>query len=742
MQRSSPNALATLAASALAFALIALGEWATLTHLEGARVQALLFTLGLSLALSAPLIIGLGLFLPPLLRQARPGAFLLSYAWPWTARATPAAARSRVAAALTALSGGAGLIAAAAFMGGRLAHGFANPALTGPFTALLTLGGLALAALLTPGLYSAARWLYSRLLPAGHLIGVPSPALPLLIIGAAALFIGLRIGQLDLGSYRYGGYLAVSLGVVLSVALSLLTYRLPRALNLALLALLLLTGGGALWATLNGFEAAPIAARAVAQEGHMGAVGLKVGRALLDFDRDGAAGLLGGGDCAEGDPAIGPHAKEIPGNGIDDNCRGGDAPKLEDAPKPPASAPASAPVAEPEAPKWSPKRLNVVMLVLDTVRYDHLGVYGYARPNSPNIDAWAKDAVLFERVYAQAPNTPRSFPSIFTGRYPSRVSWVKRFDRFSSLKPENQSIFEIFQAGGWHTEAISSHWYWEKSGNIKDGVDRWDNEGFLTIKESNTQISSEIIAGRTVERLKALSAQDKPFMLFVHFFDPHSRYMHHKEFKVYEEDLKTKKIKKVGLKEKYDTEIAYTDHHIARIFEQLQALNMYEDTLIMVYSDHGESFGEHHHNYFHGRTVYDEELRVPMLIRMPGVAAKREPRTIALIDILPTLAEIVGLSAPEAQGISFAPLLHGIGEYPQARDIYLEQLPYPGYEKHIMGLLRGDIKVIRNITDNVNMVFNLKDDPKENKNLLDQDKKAGETLFQKLDAFIDSDPGE
>ncbi|MCA9526418.1 MAG: sulfatase, partial [Myxococcales bacterium] len=391
--------------------------------------------------------------------------------------------------------------------------------------------------------------------------------------------------------------------------------------------------------------------------------------------------------------------------------------------------PPEPPPPEPTAPRYAPKRFNVVFILIDTLRPDHLGLYGYERATSPNLDAWAKDAVVFDDVWAQAPNTPRSMPSIFTGRYPSRIQWVERYANYGSLKPENESIFEVFQAGGWRTEVVSAHWYFERAGGIKDGVDLWDNQGFTTIKESNTQTIAHELTPRAVARIEALSAGEQPFFLLVHYFEPHGRYMNQPSATVFGKELV----------DKYDSEISYVDKHLAPLFAALDKPGVKEKTTVVITADHGEAFKEHG-LYFHGRTVYHEELRVPLAVRVPGVAPRRVPDLTGLIDLLPSLAEHVGLKAARAQGRSFLPALKG--DALPARTLFGEQLPYPNYQTHMVGVVRSDgLRVVRNVTDNVTEVFDLKADPKEKTNLLGADPAAAEDLRQALDRFLDADPG-
>lgn len=704
----------------------------------GAGLALALHTIGLTGLAGLVIGIGLAIVVPPLVATTRPWQWAKRYVYP--ARDTPGADLNDAAAWVCAALFAFAPVALAAGIAGRIAHGFMNPSLVLPFTALGAVMGVALAVVTLFPVRAFVRWFLNKIVPHGRVAGLGSPGWPFVLVVVLKLVVAYKIGGLDLGAFKLGGLYILAGGTLLTLLLiAVWRDRPPVRPGIGAVICLALVLGGAIWAVV-GLGDAPVSKRVIPLNGHLSRTVVATLRTALDGDGDGYSSMLAGGDCDDTNPKINPSAREIPGNGVDENCAGGDAPLIDAADiKPPSATPSSAASAGvasavSAAPSTAPppkKKLNVIFVVIDTLRPDHLGLYGYERATSPVIDAWAKDAVVFENAFAQGPNTPRSMPSIFTGRYPSRVEWVKRYANYGKLKPENETIFEIFSEAGWATEAISAHWYFERADGIKQGVDTWDNTGFTTIKKSNTQTMAHKLTPRAISRVEALSAAEKPFFLFVHYFEPHGRYMNQKSATIFGKKLM----------DKYDSEISYVDKHLAPLFDTLKAKGLYENTVVVLTADHGEAFKEHGF-YFHGRTVYTEELKVPLLIRAPGVAPKRVEDFVGLVDLLPTLAGINGLKAPKAQGKDLSPVMTGTGALP-ARYLFMEQLAYPNYKTHIVAALNTEsgVKVIKDITKNVIEVFDVKADPGEQKNLLDADPKAGEDVRKALDQFIDTDPG-
>lgn len=387
----------------------------------------------------------------------------------------------------------------------------------------------------------------------------------------------------------------------------------------------------------------------------------------------------------------------------------------------------------PAVPKVAATAPNVLFIMVDTVRADRLGVTGYRRNGvsiTPRLDAFAAQGVRFTRTYAQGANTPRSLPSMWTSRYPSQIPFVDVFHNFPPVNDDASFLFESLRDGGLRTTGFSSHFYFDRKRNVAQGFAEYDNTGALNVKGSNGDFAAPRIVPRAIARLEALAAAKTQFAMFVHLFEPHSTYLEHDEFPV--------KLKKTaGLEEKYDYEIAIADRFVGEVLDAVDRLALADHTVVVILSDHGEAFGVHRAPeegklFFHGQALYDEVLRAFLLIRAPGVAPAVRDDLVGLIDVAPTILDLVGIPAPPTfVGRSLAPLLRGESLPPRPVGAQLQSTP--AWKHDATAFIDGTDKIILH-DDGHAEVFDLAADPEERHDLAD-DKPRTDRLRAALAAW-------
>lgn len=310
-------------------------------------------------------------------------------------------------------------------------------------------------------------------------------------------------------------------------------------------------------------------------------------------------------------------------------------------------------------------RPNVVVYLIDALRADRLGCYGYDRPVSPRIDDFARDAVLFERAQAQTSWTRASVASIFTGLM-AQVHSANGDD--DALSPEVKTIAEFLKAAGYKTVGISTNGNAGPGVGFGQGFDKFKNLGPVRSEECN------------VEASKWLDRRDEtaPFFMWVHTVDPHAPYMPPDDLRaVFAPDVVDENAGHVDrvegltrdprrvtpqliadLRALYDAEIAANDRTFGALIDDLQTRGLYDDALIILVADHGEEFFDHG-GWTHGKTLFGEQLDIPMIIKYPGEGGGRRINEIVQhVDLLPTILRELGLAAPEGiQGRSLQVLL-------------------------------------------------------------------------------------
>ena len=294
-------------------------------------------------------------------------------------------------------------------------------------------------------------------------------------------------------------------------------------------------------------------------------------------------------------------------------------------------------------------RPNIILITVDTTRADRVGFLGSPRGLTPNLDAVAKQGVVFTRAYSQVPLTTASHATILTGTYPQ----FNRVNDFGApLTKDLPYLPSVLHEHGYKTAAFVGSVILDPVRGAAPGFDRgFDvyDAGFSSRLPGTDRYKTEERRGGEVidHALAWLSKQHMgPFFLWVHLYDPHSPYDPPEPFKTrYASDP-------------YDGEIAYADSVLGKLLNQLRARGLYDGAFIAMMSDHGEAFGEHGERE-HGIFLYDETLHVPLLLKLPGghPAGNRIEERVRLVDVAPTILQAAGVSTPQImQGESLVAL--------------------------------------------------------------------------------------
>ena len=374
---------------------------------------------------------------------------------------------------------------------------------------------------------------------------------------------------------------------------------------------------------------------------------------------------------------------------------------------------------------WSTRDTSagpIVLISIDTLRADHLPVYGYTKVATPAIDALAKEAVVFTRAYAHSPQTLPSHTSMLTGLLPFEHG--VRDNVGFTLRNNTRMLQHYLRDRGYATAAMVSSFVLRPETGISAGFDAYDAEMPPASPEVSVgQVQRDGAATiAAAEKWLDRRPSDAPFFMFLHLYEPHTPYAPPQRYARYEP---------------YDGEIAYADELIGRFKESLRARGLYDDATIVLLSDHGEGLGEHGEQE-HGLFLYEESVRVPLIVKLPRSrqAGRRIDAPVQHIDLLPTLLALTGGAPPDLlQGRSLVPLLHG-GTLSEV-GVYAEAL-YARYHfgwSELYSLTDSRFKYIRAPKEEL---YDLTRDPREQQNLAGERTEARGAMRTAIERLLGS----
>lgn len=378
-------------------------------------------------------------------------------------------------------------------------------------------------------------------------------------------------------------------------------------------------------------------------------------------------------------------------------------------------------------PLWSTRDnrpRNVLLFTLDTTRADYLGCYGRATAQTPNLDRLAREGTLFARCASASPLTLPSHSSILTGEYP--YAHGARQNGTGRLAAGAVTLAEALKQAGFTTQATVAAFVLNRQFGTDQGFDVYNDVVPAAVGNPlNAERKGDEIARDAVELLQ--SVKDRPFFLWVHFYDPHFPY-------------ESPRIPDQRSPNAYADEIAFMDTQIGVVLDQLRALGHEQDTLVIAVGDHGEGLGQHD-ELMHGYLLYDTTIHVPFLVRGPGVPAGRTVTAqVRTIDIAPTILAALKLPAMErAQGVSLWPLLA-----PTPADLQLT-----GYSETFDAQIEYGLSQLRSLSAGQwkyilapqSELYDIAIDPGELRNVLSANTARGEQLRTALhDLLADAPP--
>jgi len=392
---------------------------------------------------------------------------------------------------------------------------------------------------------------------------------------------------------------------------------------------------------------------------------------------------------------------------------------------------------------------NILLITLDTTRADRLGCYGYPLGTSPALDALADQSVVYTRAVSTSSWTLPAHASLFTGKFPtshgalydpegpllltSAIDGPKSWDRYRArgLAPDETTLAWLLADRGYRTGAIVGGPWMKQVFGLGEGFEHYDDDGIDSVVG---RLAADI-TDRAIEWITR--HRREPLFLFLNYYDPHGPYTPPEPFgsRFVDADQRTDDPQDPDLiRAMYDGEIAYMDHHVGRLFDEIRQLGLWEDMWIVVTADHGELLGERG-RFGHGHYLTEPELSIPLIVKHPGTNEARtdDATPMQLTDILPMIAGRLDLPLPDDVQGAYPPDV----THPVAAEVY--PLPFTSPDGDWRAIYHGSTKFVWSSLGR-HELFDLDADPSETDNLIDRQPALTEEMLADLERFFDALP--
>jgi arylsulfatase A-like enzyme len=405
----------------------------------------------------------------------------------------------------------------------------------------------------------------------------------------------------------------------------------------------------------------------------------------------------------------------------------------------------------------------VLLVTIDTLRADHCSAYGYARPTTPHLDALARRGVQFDVAYAPMATTAPSHATLFTGLLPAWHGLVKNGHVMAAA---HRTLAEALRERGYRTGAVVSSFVLDRRFGLDRGFASYDDRfsgrdpSLKTKKWKRIHVDQPFDrrADETSERAVQWLRENgylrrerppgqPPFFLWVHYFDPHDPYDPPDEYRARFPPLGAAPLD--AQVAAYDAEVRFTDEQLGALTGALAAEGALERTVTVVTADHGEGLMQHGH-MVHGLHLYEEAVRVPLVVHWPHrLAPRRVGAPVQLADLAPTLARLAGATWPErpGQGRSLDGVMSGRDRLDPSREVFLQRRQY---ERRAEGrrpvkgqkyaLRAGRWKYIESREEGTFELYDLEKDPGERQNLLASPPSEAAALPARLERWVSAAP--